>query len=140
MVAHGELRRTSDGTLELGGGADGWSGDAWLQTYAAIVRNFLESYRIAARGLSALLRGPLSEKELLKRMLVLGDRMFLSSEIELREAVSKPLFANALTAFREDGYLRLRDGKYSLTESFATQEAVSAIEGRITGLCSGYSS
>jgi glycerol-3-phosphate O-acyltransferase len=139
MIEHGELQHGAGDTLEIGPGAEGWSGNAWLQTHAAIIRNFLESYRVAARGLSALLKGPLTEKELLRRMLLLGDRMFLSSEIDLREAVSKPLFANALMAFREDGYLRLRDGKYALTDSFDTQEAVSAIEGRIAGFCSGYS-
>ncbi len=138
MLARGELARTGRDSIEVGPGADGWPGVAWLQLYASTVRNFLEGYRIAARGLAQLLRGPMSEKELLRRTLVLGDRMFLSSEVELREAVSKPLFTNALTAFREEGYLRLREGKYALTDSFETPEAVAAIEGRIAGYCTSF--
>jgi glycerol-3-phosphate O-acyltransferase len=54
--------------------------------------------------------------------------------------VSKPLIANALVAFREEGYLRFRDGRVWLTESFETSEAVAAIEGRIAGFCSGFGS
>jgi glycerol-3-phosphate O-acyltransferase len=111
----------------------------WVQTYAAIIRNFVEGYRIAARGLTFLLKGPMAEKDLLKRCLILGDRMYLSNDIELREAVSKPLIANALAAFREEGYLRLREGRWALTESFDTQDAVSTIEGRIADLCRGFS-
>jgi glycerol-3-phosphate O-acyltransferase len=137
MANTGELRRTPEGLLDLGSSRDGWPSEVWLLTYAAILRNFVEGYRVAARGLQPLVRGPMSEKELIRRSLIAGDRMYLSSEIELREAVSKPLIANALVAFREEGYLRLREGRYALTESFESSEAVAAIEGRITDLCSG---
>jgi glycerol-3-phosphate O-acyltransferase len=138
MAAAGELRRTSDDMLDLGASRDGWPAEVWLLTYAAIIRNFIEGYRVAARGLTALLKGPMSEKELIRRSLILGDRMYLSNDIELREAVSKPLIANALVAFREEGYLRLRDGRYALTESFDSPEAVSTIEGRLADFCSGF--
>ena len=67
------------------------------------------------------------------RSLIVGDRMYLSNEIELREAISKPLVTNALQAFRDEGYLQLRDGKYALTASFADAEAVATIEGRMSG-------
>lgn len=138
MVRDQELRVVGGELLEFGEGRDNWPAQVWLQTYASIVRSFVEGYRVAARGLALLLKAPMTEKELLKRTLVLGDRMYLSSEIELREAVSKPLIANALIAFREEGYVRLRDGKVALTDSFGTAEAVAAIEGRIAGFCSGF--
>ena len=138
MLRDHELRCTGD-TIEFGEGREGWPAHIWLQTYAAIIRSFIEGYRVAARALTLLVKGPLTEKDLVKRALVLGDRMYLSNDIELREAVSKPLIVNALTAFREEGYLRLQAGKYSLTDSFATAEAVGAIEGRIVGFCSGFS-
>jgi glycerol-3-phosphate O-acyltransferase len=138
MVRDHELRVIDGETLDFGAGHDGWPAQVWLQTYASIVRNFVEGYRVAARGLTLLLKSPLSEKELTKRTLVLGDRMYLSNDIELREAVSKPVIANAFTAFREEGYVRVREGKLALTESFGTPEAVAAIEGRIAGFCSGF--
>jgi glycerol-3-phosphate O-acyltransferase len=133
MQSRGEIEVYADGRLDLGGGRDGWSGLVWLRTYAAILRNFLEGYRVAARGLSVLLRGPLPEKELLKRALALGHRMYLSGEIERHEAVSKPILQNALLAFKDEGYVQLREGKYSLTASFDSPDAVRAIEGRVAG-------
>ncbi|HKP64280.1 MAG TPA: 1-acyl-sn-glycerol-3-phosphate acyltransferase [Polyangiales bacterium] len=133
MQRAGELDVFPDGRLDVGGGRAGWSGLVWLRTYAAIMRNFLEGYRVAARGLGSLLRGPLAEKELLKRSLALGHRMYLSGEIERHEAVSKPILQNALTAFKDEGYVQLREGKYSLTASFESPDAVRAIEGRLAG-------
>jgi glycerol-3-phosphate O-acyltransferase len=126
-----DYKPVTDPELAAGEGDDGWSAEVWLRLYAAILRNFLEGYRVAARGLTFLLKGPAPEKDLMKKALALGTRMFLSGDIELREAVSKPLLQNALQSFREEGYLRSVDGKHALTASFASAEAVAAIEGRI---------
>ncbi len=133
MQRAGEVEVFADGRIDVSGGRDGWSGLVWLRTYAAILRNFLEGYRIAARGLGVLLRGALPEKELLKRTLALGHRMYLSGEIERHEAVCKPILQNALAAFKDEGYVQLREGKYSLTASFESPDAVRAIEGRLAG-------
>ncbi len=133
MVACGELERVAGDHIDTGPGHDEWTGQVWLRTYAAILRNFVEGYRIAARGLAALVKGPLSEKDWVKRTLGVGHRMYLSGEIERHEAVSRPLLENALQAFKEEGYLDLQDKKYSLTESWDSADAVRAIEGRIAG-------
>ncbi|MDH5671750.1 MAG: 1-acyl-sn-glycerol-3-phosphate acyltransferase [Myxococcales bacterium] len=132
MLAAGELCRDPRGLLP-GDGHDGWPARVWLRTYAAIMRNFLEAYRVAARGLTLLLKGPMADKDLVKRSLGIGHRMYMAGDLELREAISKPLIQNALQAFREEGYLRQRDGKLSLTPSFDSSEAVNAIEGRLAG-------
>jgi glycerol-3-phosphate O-acyltransferase len=108
----------------------------WLQTYASSLKNFIEGYRVAARGLMLLLKGPLSDKDLVRRSLALGHRMFLAGEIELREAVSKPLIQNALLVFREEGYLEQQpESKLALSQSFANAETASTVEGRLTGFC-----
>ena len=52
--------------------------------------NFVEGYRVAARGLGALLKGPLAAKDVVKRAIPTGERMFLAGEIARREAVSRP--------------------------------------------------
>ena len=122
-----------DERVRVGAGHDGYSGTVWLRTYAAIIRNFLEGYRVAARGLSTLLRSPLSEKDLLKRSLAIGHRMYLAGEIERREAVSKPILQNALLAFKDEGYVQHRDGKFQLTPTFESPDTVQAIEARIAG-------
>jgi glycerol-3-phosphate O-acyltransferase len=135
MVRCGELQYTG-GLLSPGEGHDGWSGRVWLEAYASSLKNFVEGYRVAARALMLLLKGPLSDKDLTRRAIVLGHRMFLAGEVELPEAVSKPLIQNALIAFREEGYLeKLPESKLALSQSFANQEAAGTIEGRLTGFC-----
>jgi len=129
----GDAELCPDGRLDVGGGHDGYSGSVWLRTYASIIRNFIEGYRIAARGLTALLRGPLQEKDLIKRTLTIGHRMYLAGEIERHEAISKPILHNALLAFKDEGYVQQREGKYQLTASFDSADAVPAIEARIAG-------
>lgn len=133
MKRDGEIDRTVDGQLDAGDGRDGWSGRTWLRTYVSILRSFVEGYRIAARGLTTLLKGPMSEKDVLKKSLALGQRMYLSGEIERYEALSKPILQNALAAFKDEGYVQVRENKLQLTASFSSPEAVRAIEGRIAG-------
>jgi glycerol-3-phosphate O-acyltransferase len=133
MQRAGDVSVSPDGRIEVGNGRDGYSGIVWLRTYAAILRNFLEGYRIAARGLTALLRGPLPDKELHKRALTIGHRMYLAGEIGRHEAISKPIVQNALLAFKDEGYVQQREDKYQLTPSFESADAVRAIEARIAG-------
>jgi len=54
MIAASEIARTEGGTLVPGAGHDGLDGRGWLHFYAAVLRNFLEGYRIAARALRTL--------------------------------------------------------------------------------------
>lgn len=132
MRRDGEVRDvTVDGreAITLGEGAPG--DDARL--YASILLEFVEGYRIAARALSALVKGPLTQKELAKRALAVGDRMFLGGEVQRKEAVSRALFDNAFTAFAEQGYLARADGKLRLAESFASPSALGAVEGKVVG-------
>lgn len=135
MVRSGELKH-SKGLLSPGPGHDEWSGRVWLQTYASSLSNFIEGYRVAARSLTLLLRGPLTDKDLVRRALALGNRMFLAGDIHMRESVSKPLIQNAIQAFREEGYLEEQaEHKLALAQSFANIEAASTIEGRLIGFC-----
>jgi glycerol-3-phosphate O-acyltransferase len=133
MEADGELARV---VLRPSEGASGLlpkgdSGREQVELYARILENFVEGYRVAAHGLTALLRGPLAMKELLKRAITAGERMFLAGEIKRREAVSRPLLENAYSSFADQGYLARSGGKLSLTESYATPGAVATIEARI---------
>jgi glycerol-3-phosphate O-acyltransferase len=107
-----------------------------LRLYAAIFLNFVEGYRVAARSLGQLLKGPLFEKDLEKRALDLGERMYHADEIARREAVSRPLFANAMLAFVEQGCLSRNSGKLVVPESFASGEALKTVEARIASYVS----
>ncbi len=130
MTACGELAAEGE-ALTLGPGHDGLDGRGWVTFYAAVVRNFLEAYRAAARSVRVLLRGPLPEKELATKALRVGEQMFLGGEIERAEAVSQPTLENAFAAFVEQGYLKRSDGKLVLAESFASEEAAATIEARV---------
>lgn len=131
MKESGALITDESGKLAPGAGGGGWSGREWLELYAATVTNFLEGYRAAARGLSLLLKGPATEKELAKKSLALGNRMFYGGELSRRESVSKPLLENAVRAFVDQGYLTRSEGKLELTDTFSAQKALATIESKI---------
>jgi glycerol-3-phosphate O-acyltransferase len=125
-----------DGRCVPGPGSEGVSGRDWLELYAGILVSFLEAYRIAARGVLALERAPLGEKELVKKTLALGHEMFLAGEIERREAVSKPTLKNAFQAFVEQGFLVHRDG-YLLAPEYAAPGRALAIEAQVASYLPG---
>jgi glycerol-3-phosphate O-acyltransferase len=130
MIARGELARDAE-VIRAGEGHGGLDGPQWVRFYATLVHNFVESYRIAARSLEALLKVPADAKELAKGALRIGERMFLQGEIERSEAVSQPVIVNAYAAFVDAGYLIRREGKLHVSETFASTEAVASIENRI---------
>jgi glycerol-3-phosphate O-acyltransferase len=98
-----------------------------------MLRNFVEGYRVAARALALLVRGPLTPKEIVKKAITTGERMFLAGDIQRREAVSGPLIENALSAFVDLEYLNRSDGKLELPESYASTETVRTIEAKVAG-------
>ncbi len=133
MTSAGELATTDAGDIVAGPGHDELSASRWIEFYASVALTFLESYRVAARGLASLLRGPASQKDLVKRAIAAGERMFLAGEIQRREAVSRPTIENAYLAFADQGYISVAQGKVSLSESFSTAAAVQAIESKLVG-------
>ncbi len=132
MQTDDEITRTDEGGLRISSEPHG----ARVHLYARVVRNFLEGYRVAARSLSALLRGPLTPKDLTKRAITMGERMFLAAEITRREAVSRPLFDNAFSSFVDQGYLTRTEGKLALATSYASPETLRTIEARVVELSS----
>jgi glycerol-3-phosphate O-acyltransferase len=128
----------SDGELAPGAMMPmGEEGREAVRLYARLLENFVEGYQVAARGLAALLRGPVTQRDLVKRAIPAGERMFLAGEISRREAVSRPMLDNAYASFVDQGYLARREGKLALTESYATQSAVRTIEARIAAMGAG---
>jgi glycerol-3-phosphate O-acyltransferase len=117
--------------LAPGAGHDGMSGEEWLACYASILTNFVEGYIVTARALTLLTKGPMAEKELVKKALGIGQEMFLRDEIQRREAVCKPLVQNALQAFVDQGYLVHRDD-YDLAPDHASDAALAELERTLT--------
>jgi glycerol-3-phosphate O-acyltransferase len=132
MVKAGELTQ-DDEKIGFGPGHDGLDGRGWIAFYASVIRNFVESYRVAARTVRILTKGPLTEGELAARALRVGEQMFLGGEIERAEAVSQPVFENALLAFVDQGYLARSSGKLVLAPSFAGETEAASVEATIAG-------
>lgn len=130
MAASGELA-LAGGAASAGPGHDGLDGRGWIGFYAAVIRSFLEGYRIAARAARVLVKGPLANRELVAKALAIGEQMFLGGEIERSEAVSGPVIENALAAFVEQGYLERASGELALAGSFASEDAARVIEARV---------
>jgi glycerol-3-phosphate O-acyltransferase len=141
MLADGDLQRQGlerqgleqpDQQLTPGKGRSGWTGHQWLMTYAGLLRNFVESYRVAARGLAGLEKGPLDTKDLIKQTLATGRLMYLSGEVERAEAISKPILENAFSAFQDLGYVNHAAGQMQLpstpTEDHANGQAGRCLE------------
>src|SRR5690606_21073645 len=101
--------------------------------------SFLEGYRVAARTLGTLSKAKagVTAKDLSKRSLATGKRMFLAGEVVRREALQRPVFDNAIASFLDQGVLASREGKLVLAESFGTIEAVKAVERRIASYLAG---
>jgi glycerol-3-phosphate O-acyltransferase len=125
MAAAGEL--SVDGPMVVRIESDN------MKLYVEMLRNFIEGYRVAARALSVLVRGPLTPKEIVKKAITIGERMFLAGDIQRREAVSGPLIENALSAFVDLEYVNRSDGKLELPESYASTETVRTIEAKVAG-------
>jgi glycerol-3-phosphate O-acyltransferase len=138
MVDEGELETTTDPdhdereALAAGPGHDALSGNVWLSIHADLLVPFLESYRVVTRTLGALGKGPLSQKEIVKRSLATGERMYLANEIGRREALSKPVFENAVNVLVDQGYVVREGGRLRLSETFDGPEGVAAIEAKIS--------
>jgi glycerol-3-phosphate O-acyltransferase len=126
MVADGDLERHG-AELAGGPGRNGWTGHQWLMTYAGLLRTFVESYRVAARGLAGLKGGPLEMKELVKQTLSTGRLMYLSGEVERAEAISKPILQNAFAAFQDLGYMAPAGGQLHLPAD-AKDDAIKTLE------------
>ncbi|MDB4975267.1 MAG: Glycerol-3-phosphate acyltransferase [Myxococcaceae bacterium] len=72
-----------------------------VSIYAAMVSSYFEAYSLAGRAVQDLPSEGISRKEWFKRTLALGHRLFLSGEIEDREAISKHKLETALQALRD---------------------------------------
>lgn len=137
LVEGGEVTVAGDGRDAIVKPRVDGGGRERLVFHAGLLRNFVESYYVAARALELLLEAPMPAKDLLKKAIGTGERLFLTGEIAQREAVSKPNLENALQSFRDAGYiLGGEGGSQRLATGHDTVDAVRAIEARFRGYLS----
>lgn len=119
------------GSVGYGEGRLGWHGRKWVLTYAEMIRNYVEGYRVVVRALTQLLDQPLTEKDLVKNALELGQRMYHGGELERMESISKPMFENALLALQDQGCVRTTQGKLTLTPQYGTEASLLELETKV---------
>lgn len=74
-----------------------------LKLFARFLRPFMESFLIVITSLEKNQLDEYDEKEHIKKMFSIGNKMFRSSDIECSEAISKENFKNALKYLSEKG-------------------------------------
>jgi len=103
-----------------------------LAYFANLLYNYLESYWIVFRSIKYLQKKPRSEKEFLKRIFSIGQKLHKLGEVERSEALSEPNFHNALKLFGEKGIVTKRrpEGKGTATFSPPSDEDAKDFYGR----------
>lgn len=134
MSAEGVLAVSPEGHVGYGPGVDGLASERWVRAVADLLQPYLLGYWAAARALALLVKGPMARRELVRRAMAVGERMYLSGELSRREALARPTIESALRAFEDQGYLRDDAGKLSLVPPFDTTDTVSVIEGKLRAM------
>jgi len=108
------------------------SGLKELAYFANLLYNYLESYWIVFRSIKYLKKKPRSEKEFLKRITSIGQKLHKLGEVERSEALSESNFQNALKIFGEKGIVtkKLPEGKGATTFSPPSDEDAKDYYGR----------
>lgn len=108
------------------------SGLKELAYFSSLLYNYLESYWIVFRSIKYLQKKPRSEKEFLKRIYNIGNKLHKLGEVERSEALSEANFQNALKLFGEKGIVtkRIPEGKGATTFSPPSDEDAKDYYGR----------
>jgi glycerol-3-phosphate O-acyltransferase len=104
-----------------------------LKPFAGLIHNYLEAYWVVIRSCSYLKKSPLEEKDWLKKIRSLGDRLYRKGEVLRSEALSQSNYVNVIR-FLEDAELITKISKeekgdkkeisYALTENMAEMEVL----------------
>jgi glycerol-3-phosphate O-acyltransferase len=108
------------------------SGLKELAYFANLLYNYLESYWIVFRSIKYLQKKHRSEREFLKRIQSIGQKLHKLGEVERSEALSEATFQNALKLFGEKGIVlkQAPEGKGTPTFSRPSDEDAKEYYGR----------
>lgn len=134
LLDEGIFAASAEGRISFGSGRDSLPGERWVRALADLLLPYLLGYWAAARALVLLVRGPLPRREVARKAMAVGERMFLSGEIARRESLARPTMESALRAFEDLGYLRDDAGKLALVPPFETQDTVGLVESKLRAL------
>ena len=104
-----------------------------LNPFAGLIHNYLEAYWVVIRSCSYLKKTPLEEKDWLKKIRVLGGRLYRKGEVLRSEALSQSNYVNVIRFLEEAELITTiikeeKGGKkeisYALTENSAEMEVL----------------
>ena len=101
-----------------------------LSCFASLLRSYLESYWIVLRATKYLEKKPLSEKDFLKKINSMGNKLYKLELVERFESISRITFENAVKFFCEKDAIKKSEnhenGKVHVSyENGNNQEAIS---------------
>ncbi|UCG13154.1 MAG: 1-acyl-sn-glycerol-3-phosphate acyltransferase [Deltaproteobacteria bacterium] len=77
-----------------------------LSCFASFLRSYFESYWIVLRATKYLAKKPYSDRDFLKKISVLGNKLYKLEIVERFESISRITFENGLQYFCEKGVIR----------------------------------
>ena len=103
-----------------------------LKPFADLIHNYLESSWIVIRSCLYLKKNPQTKKDWLKKIMMLGDRMYKKGEVLRPEAISQANYTNVILFLEDAGLITtIKDEKtekketyYALTENKAEMEVL----------------
>ncbi len=101
MLGFMKIQNQATGTYRLSS-----KGLYGISCFASLIREYFESYWIVLRSIRYLKKKPYSEKEFLKKINSLGQKLFKLELIQRYEAISKLNFQNALKYYTEKKLIR----------------------------------
>jgi len=102
-----------------------------LEFLADVIRDYLQSYLLAALTLEDLAGGPMDRRSFLRAALETGRMEFLQGRIDAPEAISRTTLENALTWLMEQQMVAERDRKLVLGPSAEQPEQREAFRAEI---------
>jgi glycerol-3-phosphate O-acyltransferase len=107
-------------------------GSRKLKPFADLIHNYLESFWVVLRGCQYLKKSPQTQKDWLKKIRTLGERMYRKGEILRREALSQANYQNVILYLLDEELIKeIKDEKsdrkeslYVLTENRAEMEVL----------------
>jgi glycerol-3-phosphate O-acyltransferase len=112
MIEAGEVVWEGD-VVRRAAGPDG----ARVETYAEMIRTYLEAYSVALESLADPSALPIARKDWSKQVVDRAQRALVAREIQRRETLSKPKLESALAAFHELGLVRMEGASLAKTET-----------------------
>lgn len=107
-------------------------GNKKLKPFADLIHNYLESFWIVMRSCLYLKKGSLSQKDWLKKIIALGDRMYRKGEVLRKEALSQANYQNVIIYLEDAGLIATvkdekadkKDVLYALADNRAEMEVL----------------